>query len=344
MHCWPGHQVLPPRPDAHYAGVLTCGRLEEQSVAMRVKYHIGGFICATSMLLVQWTPPISSQHTPPATPQSVHEDVQLGSVLVNTFVTVVNKQGQPVTDLSVTDFAVYDEGRRQQITAFNRETDLPLMLALVIDRSRSVQARFDLERAAAVHFLESVMRKGHDQALLAVFDSELYIVHDFTDDVAVLTERVKSLTSAGNSAIYDAVVKTIRAKFAPLPSGRHVMVLITDGEDTASVHTLEQAVDMALRADVIIYPIGIQATRSSAAALHSMARMTGGRCLLLEDSRQPLKDLFTQLHRELRSQYSIGYHLHQPPDGRFHRLTFRLKKKGLSVRARQGYYALAKPR
>lgn len=313
-------------------------------MAMRVKYHIGGFICATGVLLFQLTPPIISQHTPSDTPRSAHEDVQLGSILVNTFVTVVNRHGHPVTDLKVTDFAVYDEGRRQQITAFSRETELPLMLALVIDRSRSVQARFDLQRAAAVHFLESVMRKGHDRALLAVFDSELYIVHDFTDDVATLTERVRKLTSAGNSAIYDAVVKTIRAKFTPLPSGRHVIVLITDGEDTASVHTLQQAVDTALRADVMIYPIGIQTTKSCASALHYMAKMTGGRCLLLEDSRQSLTDLFAQLHQELRSQYSIGYHLHQPPDGRFHRLTFRLKKKGLSVRARQGYYALAKPR
>ncbi|MCS6804009.1 MAG: VWA domain-containing protein [Acidobacteriota bacterium] len=310
---------------------------------MQVTYYIGGFIGMISILLSPLTGSVASQHTTPPTLQPGHEDVLLGAILVNTFVTVVNKYGEPVTGLDATDFAVYDEGRRQRITAFSRGTELPLTLALVIDRSQSIQARFDLERAAAIHFLESVMRKGHDRALLAVFDSGLYIVHEFSDDVAALTERVKHLTTAGNSAIYDAVTKTVRTQFAPLPAGRHVMVLITDGEDTASAHTLRQAVDAALRADVIIYSIGIHATKSGAATLQYIARMTGGRCFLLQDPQQPLKDLFAQLQHELRSQYSIGYYLQQPPDGRFHRLTFKVKKKGLSVRARHGYYALAKP-
>jgi Ca-activated chloride channel family protein len=306
------------------------------------KFCAGGVICVMSVLFSPTTRTILSQQTTPAQTHQTSEEVQLGSTLVNTFVTVINKQGQLISDLNATDFVIHDEGRRQQITAFSRETQLPLTLALVIDRSRSVQTRFDLERAAAVHFLESVMRKSHDRGLLVAFDSDVYVVQDFTDEVTLLAGKVRHLTTAGNSAIYDAIYKTARAKFKSIPSGRNVMVLITDGEDTASQQTLQQAIDMALRSDVIIYPIGIQTTKPGASVLKQMAEMTGGQCLLLDDARRPLKDLFARLQEELRSQYSIGYHLHQVPDGRFHRLKFGLKKKGLSVRARRGYYARPK--
>ncbi|MBI3951281.1 MAG: VWA domain-containing protein [Acidobacteria bacterium] len=270
-------------------------------------------------------------------------DIELGTTLVNTFVTVTDKGGRFISDLNASDFVISDEGRRQQISEFSRETQLPLTLALVVDRSRSVQTRFELERAAAIQFLESVLRKGQDQGLLMAFDSDVYLVHDFTDDAAALSRQIKNLTAAGNSAIFDAVYKTARNKFSRIPFGRKVMVLITDGEDTASEMTLQQAIDMALRTDVIVYPISIRVSKEGASALSQLAERTGGRALFLGDEHPQLAELFAHLQEELRNQYSIGYQMNQPPDGRFHRLKIRAKKRGLSVRARQGYYALPKP-
>jgi Ca-activated chloride channel family protein len=269
-------------------------------------------------------------------------DVQLGTTLVNTFITVTDKEGRFISDLNPSDFVIWDEGRRQKITEFSRETQLPLTLALVVDRSRSVQERFELERAAAIRFLESILRKGHDRGLLTAFDSTVYLIHDFTDDADALSGLIQHLSTAGNSAIFDAVYKTARSKFSRIPQGRKVIVLITDGDDTASRVTLQQAIDMALRTDVIIYPIGIRGTKAGISNLNRLAQMTGGRSLFLDEAHPQLADLFAQLQEELRNQYSIGYQLDQAPDNRFHRLRIRVKKRGLSVRARVGYYALAK--
>ncbi len=272
-----------------------------------------------------------------------HRAVHLGTTLVNTFVTVTDKRGRLISDLKASDFVVWDDGVRQRITEFSRETQLPLTLALVIDRSRSVQARFELERAAAINFLRSILRRGQDRGLLVAFDSDVYLISDFTDDAVALTREIRNLSVAGNSAVFDAVYKTARYKFGPISFGRKVLVLITDGDDTASEATLAEAIDMALRTDVIVYPIGIRGTKAGIAALKRLAAATGGRALFLDEEHTRLAELFDQLEMELRNQYSIGYEVKHAPDGRFHRLKIRVKKRGLTVRARKGYYALPLP-
>lgn len=270
-------------------------------------------------------------------------EIRLGTTLVNTFLTVTNKEGEIVSDLEASDFIIQDNGVRQQITEFSRETQLPLTLALVIDRSRSVQEQVGLQRAAAIEFLKAILRRGQDRGLLVAFDSQIYILHDFTDDVAALTSKIQDLSVAGNSAIFDAVYKTARNYFTRVGSGRKVLILITDGDDTASEVTLERAIDMALRADVIVYAIGVKGTKTGASALNHLTQATGGRALFLDDEHTGLASLFARLEKELRNQYSIGYQLNSPPDRRYHRLTIRVKKRGLTVRARQGYYALPRP-
>lgn len=274
-----------------------------------------------------------------ALPREEQADVRLGTTLVNTFVTVTDRAGRFVSDLNRSDFMIWDDGVRQHISEFSRETQLPLMLALVIDRSRSVQARLELERAAAIHFLESVLRPGRDRGLLMAFDSSLYLIQDFTDDPTLLASKVGTLSAAGNSAIFDAVYKMAHQKFSRIRHGRKVMVLITDGDDTASEVTLQEAIDAALRTDVIIYAIGIRGTKEGTQALNRLTEATGGRALCLDETHHQLTELFAQLETELHNQYSIGYQLNRPPDGRFHRLKIRLKKRGLQVRARAGYYA-----
>lgn len=287
-------------------------------------------------------PEVSNVRISPGSIQG-HRAVHLGTTLVNTFVTVTDKRGRLISDLKASDFVVWDNGVRQRITEFSRETQLPLTLALVIDRSRSVQARFELERMAAINFLKSILRRGQDRGLLVAFDSDVYLISDFTDDAVALTRKIRNLSVAGNSAVFDAVYKTARYKFGPISFGRKVLVLITDGDDTASEATLSEAIDMALRTDVIVYPIGIRGTKAGIAALKRLAEATGGRALFLDEEHTRLAELFDQLEMELRNQYSIGYEVKHVPDGRFHRLKIRVKKRGLTVRARKGYYALPLP-
>jgi Ca-activated chloride channel family protein len=266
--------------------------------------------------------------------------IRLGTTLVNTFLTVSNKQGEFVSHLDASDFIIQDNGVRQRITEFNRETQLPLTLAMVFDRSRSVQEQITLQQTAATRFLTSILRKGQDQGLLIAFDSNIYLLQDFTDDPTALTNKIHNLSVAGNSAVFDAVYKTARDRFTGVRQSRKVLILITDGDDTASEVTLDQAIDMALRTDVIVYAIAIKGTKAGASALTRLTQATGGRVLFLNEESSDLAGLFNQLDQELRTQYSIGFQLNTPPDGRFHRLAIRTKKRGLTVRARRGYYAL----
>ena len=152
------------------------------------------------------------------------QEIRLGTTLVNTFLTVTNKEGEIVSNLEPSDIIIRDNGVRQQITEFSRETQLPLTLALVIDRSRSVQERVALERAAAIGFLESILRKGQDRGLVVAFDSTIFLLQDFTDDVTALTSKIQNLSVAGNTAVFDAVYRTARHRFSQVSRGRKVFV------------------------------------------------------------------------------------------------------------------------
>ncbi|RMG53885.1 MAG: VWA domain-containing protein [Acidobacteria bacterium] len=272
-------------------------------------------------------------------PPSRSGEVKLGANLVNTFVTVRDQAGRLVSTLEASDFLVLDDGVPQAITYFSRETQLPLSIALVIDRSQSVRKRFPFERVAATRFLEDVLRHGQDRALVVAFDSNVYLIRDFTDDIPALAAAIRKLTVAGGSSLFDAVYKTCRDKFASHDIGRKILIVVTDGEDTTSWATLEQASRMALQTDVIVYAIGIRGIEQKTSILKRLTSRTGGRVFSPKTREEKLAKLFARLQEELRNQYSIGYTLPHQPDGQFHTLTIRVKRKGMTVSARRGYYA-----
>ncbi|HXU37023.1 MAG TPA: VWA domain-containing protein [Blastocatellia bacterium] len=272
--------------------------------------------------------------------------ITFDSALVNTHVAVRDEKGRFVTGLTKDDFIVLDDGKEQSISYFSQEADQPLTVALVIDRSRSVQSALNKAQVAARDFFSSVLRAGKDRATVVAFDSGVYVVQDFTDDASALTAASLKLTAAGGTSIFDAVYKTTRDKLREDEEGRRIILLITDGDDTTSRASIEQAIEMALKNNVIIYAIRVPGDGSlnvrdlqGRPVLDRLTEATGGRQFHIDRDEQ-LAGFFTKLQDELRSQYSIGYQFQAASsDHSFHKLAIKLKQATLKAFTRRGYYS-----
>jgi len=268
---------------------------------------------------------------------------------VNLQFTVSDGKNHLITDLNKEDFRVSEEKKPQQITAFSRETDVPLRIGLLIDTSNSIRDRFEFEQRASSDFLRALLRQGKDKAFLASFDSMAELVMDFTDDLDKLIPAVQSLRSGGGTALYDAVFYGSRDKLLeeapPTNNFRRAIVVLSDGEDNQSRHSRLQALEMAERAEVTVYTISTNITgikMPGDKVLEEFADQTGGR-YFRPFSKQDLESAFQQISTDLRSQYSLSYHPTSPRDGKYHDIEVATLKKGLHVRARRGYYATSPP-
>lgn len=281
-----------------------------------------------------------------AAEQSEEETITFDAALVNTHVSVRDAQGHFVTGLTKEDFVVLDDGKQQPIVHFSQESDQPLRVALVVDRSRSVQSVLGRAQLVVRDFLNSVLR-SRDSACLVAFDSGVYLVQDFTDDADSLAGAVNKLTAAGGSSIFDAIYKTSRDKLAGTEEARRVIVLITDGEDTTSSSSIEQAMEMAIRNNVAVYAIRLPGENSLNArdrqgkpVLARITESTGGRQFHLDGGEGQLAGFLKKLQDELRSQYSIGYQFQSSSSASiFHKITIKLTQPALKAFTRSGYYA-----
>jgi VWFA-related protein len=265
---------------------------------------------------------------------------------VNVLFIATDKHGKFVRNLTQNDFNFLDDHKPvQSIVNFKRETDLPLRLGLLIDVSGSVRTRFDFEQDAATSFLQHVLRAGFDKAFVMGFNSAHQVTQDFTDSVERLSQGVRSLHDGGGTALYDAIYDACRDKLLKESSDRPVrkaLILLSDGDDNQSEHSLGQAVEMAQRAEVIIYAIS---TDDSGLILRGdknlerLAAATGGRSFF-PFKMKDIKNSFAAIEDELRSQYVVCYHPADfNADGRYRSIEISALKKDLQVRARQGYYA-----
>lgn len=289
----------------------------------------------------------ANQSKAAATSQDDGDTITFDSALVNTLVAVRDEKGRFVSRLTKDDFIVLDDGKEQPISYFSQESDQPLTVALVIDRSRSVQSALSKAQVAARNFFSSVLRAGKDRAVVVAFDSGVYVVQDFTDDASALAAASSKLTAAGGTSIFDAVYKTTRDKLGGDEEGRRVILLITDGDDTTSRASIDQAIEMALKNNVIIYAIRVSGDGSlnvrdlqGKPVLDRLTEATSGRQFHLDGDENQLAGFFTTLQVELRSQYSIGYQFQTASSGRsFHKLTIKLKQATLRAFTRRGYYS-----
>jgi VWFA-related protein len=265
---------------------------------------------------------------------------------VNMLFTVTDKKGRFVTDLNKDDFEVIESKKQQPIQEFTAESDLPLRLAILIDTSNSIRDRFKFEQEAATDFINGIVHAGTDKAMIVSFDSSAELVSDLIDNTVQLDNAILSLRPGGGTALYDAIFFACRDKLQqdqPRHKFRRAMIIVTDGEDNESRYTRDQALEMAQKADVVIYAISTNITHAETEGdklLRYLTAETGGRAFFpfkVED----LEQSFENIANELRHQYNISY---RPDplrtDGLYHTVDLRVKgRKDLIVRARRGYYA-----
>jgi VWFA-related protein len=258
---------------------------------------------------------------------------------------VTDNRNHLVTTLEKEEFQVIENKRAQAITAFTRETDVPLRIGLLVDTSNSIRDRLDFEQRAGSDFLRDVIRRGKDKALLGSFDSMAEMLQDFTDDLDKLIQAIGVMRAGGGTALYDAIYYTCRDRLlaeAPLTSNfRRALVVLSDGEDNQSRFSRLQTLEMARRAEVMIYTISTNIRGTSMPGdkvLKEFSEETGGR-YFQPYSWNELDDAFDSINNELRSQYTISFRPTTLRDGQYHEIEIVTQQKGLKVRARRGYFA-----
>lgn len=292
---------------------------------------------------------LASGQEPLPTDQTLRVEVNV----VNLYCTVKDKKGALITTLAAEDFEVFEDGKKQEVRYFTRETDRPLTLGLLVDTSGSMRDVLPVEKQVATQFLRQMLRPS-DLALLITFDVDVDLLQDFTSEADRLEAGLKRArinappamgpvpTDPRGTRLYDAVWLASREKMAG-EVGRKALIVISDGVDQGSQVKLKEAVEAAHRADSIIYTIGIidDSFYRFRGPLKDLAEETGGRAIF---PRGPgdLQEAFDQIAAELRSQYNLGYTpTNKARDGSFRKLEVKVKRDGLRVQARRGYYAAA---
>jgi Ca-activated chloride channel family protein len=270
--------------------------------------------------------------------------------LVNLFVNVTDRNGAVVGGLAREDFAITEDGRPQQIAVFERQSELPLNLTLAIDTSGSVRKDMTEEADAAHRFAHAILRP-QDQMSLLQFATYVTELTPFTNKVAQIDRGLNQLHGDWATALYDAI--SLGSQRLGGKAGRKVLILVSDGDDTAKNTTYAQALEEALRNEVMIYsiidvPIVASAGRDLGGehALITLAEQTGGKSFYESDGG--LDKAFARVSDDLRTQYLIGYYPHNQEPGRpFHRVEVtvpRATAEAFNIRHKTGYYMDAPPK
>jgi Ca-activated chloride channel homolog len=290
--------------------------------------------------------------------------------LVNVVATVTDTHGRTIPNLTVEDFVLEEDGKPQQITHFSQDQNVPVSVGILLDTSGSM----DRKIRTAVEAVERFCRRIHqnDEIFLITFSGQPVLRQDFTDDREKLSQVLRHVNATGGTALYDALTEGL----AKIHTGRHskrAILLITDGQDTASTAKLEDVLQSIRQSDLLIYPVGIsgltyatdfnsispsglsallpvKALRAPQSkrdevdlnVLRAFAENSGGRAFLLAESLinrgGQIEKVLDTIADELRSQYTLGFYPARPDDGRYHLLRVRARF-GNVVRARRGYLA-----
>ncbi len=298
-----------------------------------------GWVIASLVLLILLAP------TSLAAQQNSDTTLHMNVKLVNVFVNVTDHNGAIVGGLTRDDFAVFEDGRPQTIALFERQSELPLNIMLAIDTSGSVKKDLSDEAAAAHRFAHAILRT-QDQMGVMQFATDVEVLTPFTNKISIVDHGLSRLRADWATALYDAVCEGSHDLGGK--QGRKVLVLVSDGDDTAKTSTYAQALEAALRNEVMIYslidvPIEASAGRDTGGehALITLAEQTGGKHYYVDAGG--LDKAFQKLSEDLRTEYLIGYYPHHQEPGRdFHRITVTIPRAApdaFEIRHRTGYYA-----
>jgi Ca-activated chloride channel family protein len=270
--------------------------------------------------------------------------------LVNLFVNVSDNTGAIVGGLTKDDFQVFEDGRPQKIAVFERQSEIPLNLTLAIDTSGSTYKDRYLEQDASKHFMHALLRQ-QDQMSLIEFATDVRQLVDFTNKISQLDHGLSALRGGDATALYDAIY--LGSRDLAKRQGRKVLVLVSDGGDTAKSTTYAEALEQALRSEVMIYsiidvPIEASAGRDLGGehALITLAQETGGKSFYASEGG--LDKAFARVSDDLRTQYLLGYYPHDQVLGiNFHRLQVKVPRAAadaFNIRYRTGYYGDSPPK
>jgi Ca-activated chloride channel family protein len=297
----------------------------------------------------------------------VRVDTELATVLL----TAIDRDRRFITTLRREDVRVVEDNVPQELSVFERETELPLTLAILVDTSRSQERTLPDEKSAARAFIDSVLRPDRDRAAVISFAGEATLQQDMTNDLGKLrgaVEQVKiefptgSPECEGNvtpererrcyTGVWDAAWVTVSEVLSQTPAqSRRAIILLSDGQDSGSMTKRQEAIDLAVKHNVVIYSIGIgdeEYEGVAHGALRKISEQTGGRAFFPE-SKQELDAAFAQIQQELRSQYLLAYRpTNTRRDGSFRQVRVEivnreLRKQKLQLLYRQGYYARSAP-
>jgi Ca-activated chloride channel homolog len=321
-------------------------------------------------------PPPRATPTPRDTDREIQDDdiVRVETDLTNVLFTIVDRNRRFVTNLRREDIRIFEDNVPQEIFTFQQQTDLPLSLAIVIDRSFSQQFTLPAEKAAARAFVDSVMRAGRDEMAVVAFTGVADLIQGLTGNPARVRSAIDSVefvppsgitTSgrstgtppisdrnqrlAGSTALWDAIWATSEEVLSTAPDRtRRAMILLTDGIDSGdSQVTMREAIEHAIRHDVTIYSIGINYNFDGVdeGKLRRISNETGGRAYFPDAAETDLRAAFAQIEQDLRSQYLVAYTpTNRARDGRFRQVRIEvinpeLARQNLRLTYRQGYFA-----
>ena len=350
-------------------------------------FFVAGFFLGGNHANAQQATPAESRTAVPTPTPTIEEEkdvITVDTETVNVLFTAQDKNRRLLLGLKPEDIRIYENGQLQQVSAFSKQIDLPLSLAILIDTSLSQERTLPEEKAAAMSFLESVVRPSKDEVSIVSFTGESTLEQGMTNNMTRLRRAVDRVAfvppssyigggvlangggipgtppasgdnqrTAASTALWDAVWITSDEVLGPAPEKtRRAIILLTDGDDTFSRKKLDEAIQAALKAEAIIYSIGIGDNyqyRVNEGALKKISESTGGRAYFPKDESE-LRQAFKQIQEEMRSQYLIAYEpSNQVLDGSYRKIEIQLadqamQKEKVRITHRQGYFAkTAKP-
>jgi VWFA-related protein len=297
------------------------------------------------MLLLAAAPAVGQ--TPQRTPT-----FEVGIEVINLNLSVTDNRNRYVTELTANDFAVFEDGIRQELSLFTHE-NLPISMAVLIDASASMDGKLPTAQAAATRFVKTL--RPEDVAEVIQFNDRATVLRDFTSNHEELQAAIARIEPAGPTALHNALYIALKELGKQKKAGqlrRLAIVLLTDGEDTASLVTDEQVLELARKTEINIYAIRLATERAAdrlrpsfsqaSYVLTALTRETGGQ-VFFPSQLNELETVYDRIAEELRTQYSVGYvSSNRRQDGKWRRIVVRVpERESITVRHKLGYYGPA---
>lgn len=286
--------------------------------------------------------------------------LKLGTQLVTVPFNVTDKKNRYINDLAKDDIEIFEDNKPQQVFSFERQTDLPITIAMLIDISHGQEYALPEERAAGERFFRRVLRPKKDLAAVVSFEHESVLIQNLTSDLNKLQRALEDVrepaqtatlgraggtppindSGVGSTAFYDSIY-SVSSDLLRREAGRRVIIVLTNGVDTWSTIKMREAIERTWRSEIIVYPIGINGTDGlDSGGLRKLAAETGGRAFFPRNEKD-LDEAYAQIDEDLRSQYILAYTTSNGArDGSFRTIQVKIKTHtDLTVRHRRGYFA-----